>query len=573
MNLSPQLFFTLSLFAFLIWLFRVARAVVENYLLRTFTAVTELAHVGSPRATAPIRGNAVICGGSFAGLFTARICASHFDKVVVIEPEGWTFTDEAVSGAPHATRLVDDQTHEPYHTVAHSRSRVYQYLSVHLYQVFLTRFLRAIFPTFDASAKRRGARFTAGDPMAHIGGRRVLFSRGSPKSDYNNEGLFLSRRTLETLVRRLVKATCSNVHFVNGTVMNFTLGADSAIQGVVIRTADESTTEIPCCLVADCTGNTQVGYKILNRAIRGLNLRRDEYNPNFNLVTLEFPSPPDFDEQLLRLGIPGISTLADASTAPFFHLGAPDVEADYKTVVAGRSDDRIVIAVGGSNSELPTTLDGVREYASGVVGSSGVDHPVPDHYYAILDLLEPVAGKATAFLAKCVSCSRVYYESASEKLPRNFVAIGDSSLRLNPRAGEGVTKAAIGVATLDGVLRDSHLSNASLSAEYFKRLESRTAHLWIASKLADYGMPSTIPARGESLSNGTFVRAALNSLNAVMSEDSTKFWRSDGSTARAFWNCMQFTRPPTDLLTARTLFGITCEAAWRFWSSYAMIKA
>ena len=61
----------------------------------------------------------------------------------------------------------------------------------------------------------------------------------------------------------------------------------------------------------------------------------------------------------------------------------------------------VVIAVGGSNSELPTTLDGVREYASGVIGAPGVKKPVPDYYYGILDLLEPVAEKATTYLGKC----------------------------------------------------------------------------------------------------------------------------------------------------------------------------
>lgn len=68
---------------------------------------------------------------SFAGLFSARVCATHFEKVVVVEPDAWTFTDEAVYGAPISTRVVEDSVHGAYQTLAHKRGRVYQYASVH----------------------------------------------------------------------------------------------------------------------------------------------------------------------------------------------------------------------------------------------------------------------------------------------------------------------------------------------------------------------------------------------------------------------------------------------------------
>ncbi|KAH7101465.1 hypothetical protein BKA62DRAFT_618789 [Auriculariales sp. MPI-PUGE-AT-0066] len=563
-------FIPLALLGFAVWLSRSVQRIVGRFLLRKFTAVGDLDRVGRPRMSGPIHGTAVVCGGSFSGLFTARVCASHFEKVIVVEPEAFTFTDEAVNGEPLATRHVDDHTNGPYQTIAHKRTRVYQYLSVHLYQVILTRFLRAVFPTFDASAKQVGARFTANDAFIHIGGRRVLFPHKSVETsaDYANQGMFIARRTLETLVRRLVIATCANVSFINGTVTDFVLKEDSsAVSSVVVRTADGSSTELPCELVADCTGNTQAGYKILKRVVPGLSLQRDEYNPKFYLVSMEFPSPPNFDEDLAKLGIPGISTLEEAKAAPFFHLGGPDAELDYKHVVAGRVDGRIVIAAGGYDSELPTTLDGVREYASGVLGSAGVTNPVPDYYYAILDLLEPVAEKGTVFLGRCIACSRIYYEAAADKLPHNYVAVGDSSLRLNPRAGEGVTKVSVGALTLDGVLRDSHPADKDFGATFFKRMESRTGHLWLASKLSDYGMPTTIPVKGESLDSGKFVFNAINRLNAVMCRDDSKFWRGDAATAKAFWGTMQFMRPPTDLFTPGTLGRLACEFAWAAWNS------
>ena len=178
----------------------------------------------------------------------------------------------------------------------------------------------------------------------------------------------------------------------------------------------------------------------------------------------------------------------------------------------------VCIAAGGYSSDLPISLDAVREYAAAAIGAPGVKRPVPDWYFGLLDLLEPVADEATVFMAKCstsrsfkpccncpndrfaVSSSKIYYEQAADSLPRNFVAIGDSTLRLNPRAGcayipqylnprqsnhcaysEGVSKCTIGAMTLDGVLRECGPADGHFGATYFERLEGRTSHLWCAT--------------------------------------------------------------------------------------------
>lgn len=117
-----------------------------------------------------------VCARSFAGLFTARVCADHFSRVIVVEPDAFTFTEEAKSGAPFVSRTINDKT-GPYKTLAHKRSRVYQYASTHgatglllvqrsvtdamhaVVQVLLTRFLRAVFPDFDSRAKSSGIRY------------------------------------------------------------------------------------------------------------------------------------------------------------------------------------------------------------------------------------------------------------------------------------------------------------------------------------------------------------------------------------------------------------------------------
>lgn len=514
------------------------RRALRRYLLRTFTGLPDLENVGSARRRAKVPGTAVICGGSFAGLFAARVCADHFESVKVIEPDAWTFTEEAKLGAPHATRPVVDDNVE-YKTLAHKRSRVYQYASTHVVQVLLTRFLRAVFPDFDSRAKSSDVRLAVGDLHLHVGGRPLVIPF-EKYSDYCHQVVFTSRRMLETLVRRAVSTSSPTIQFVQGLVTDFRVAPDGRICAVAVRRSDGSVEELQCELVADCTGNTQAGYKCLSRALPGVFPAglRDEYNPKLNFTTFEFPAPPNFEEQLRTVGLHNHKGQAvDTQESAWFHIHAPDPDLDYRTIFLGRTDrGRIVGGVGGWASEVPVTLEGLRDYVGRVVAAQ----PVPDYVFNIFDLLEPVKDECTVFPARVTSCSRIYYERAPAVVPRNFVALGDSNMRLNPRSGEGVTKCALGAITLDGVLRDCPDPRSSeFSRTYFNRLAIRAGHLWEGSKWGDYARSTTVPVHGESRDEGAVFRWFMGRLNSVMARDPY--------TAEVFWTTLQFLAPPTDM--------------------------
>jgi len=40
--------------------------------------------------------NVLLCAYSVAGLMTARVCHDHFERVLIIEPEAWLFTDDGM---------------------------------------------------------------------------------------------------------------------------------------------------------------------------------------------------------------------------------------------------------------------------------------------------------------------------------------------------------------------------------------------------------------------------------------------------------------------------------------------
>lgn len=66
-----------------------------------------------------------LCLFSIAGLWAARICADHFEKVLVIEPEEWTVSEEAGEGLYDKDGVRRDGSR------GYQRKRVLQYNAVH----------------------------------------------------------------------------------------------------------------------------------------------------------------------------------------------------------------------------------------------------------------------------------------------------------------------------------------------------------------------------------------------------------------------------------------------------------
>lgn len=62
---------------------------------------------------------------SIAGLWTARVCADHFEDVVVVEPEAWLATDDGV------TPIYDENGDEIKNAAKFPRTRVIQYHGLH----------------------------------------------------------------------------------------------------------------------------------------------------------------------------------------------------------------------------------------------------------------------------------------------------------------------------------------------------------------------------------------------------------------------------------------------------------
>ncbi|KAG9018333.1 hypothetical protein FRB95_005481 [Tulasnella sp. JGI-2019a] len=84
-----------------------------------------------------------------------------------------------------------------------------------------------------------------------------------------------------------------------------------------------------------------------------------------------------------------------------------------------------------------------------------------------------------------------YHETQEGVLQRNWVAVGDSFMKLNPFYGQGCTKAMMDAITLDSLLRriPSHRDGfpTDFSKRFFQKAIGRTSSMWEGNKANDYG--------------------------------------------------------------------------------------
>ncbi|KAJ7083481.1 hypothetical protein C8R44DRAFT_753495 [Mycena epipterygia] len=101
--------------------------------------IAHLHLLGQPRKH-KLKGTAIICGGSIAGIVTARICANHFERVIVVDPE-------------------IQYSEKP-------KTRIMQYNSAHIYLSLFIDGARRFWPNFDNKIKAAGDRLMMDHPTS-----------------------------------------------------------------------------------------------------------------------------------------------------------------------------------------------------------------------------------------------------------------------------------------------------------------------------------------------------------------------------------------------------------------------
>ncbi|KAK0202373.1 hypothetical protein DFS33DRAFT_1476019 [Desarmillaria ectypa] len=510
--------------------------ILRHSLLRKQTCVLDLRQLGSSRNDSQkIHGAAVICGGSVAGLFAARVCHDHFDEVIIVEPEAWVDNQDA-------------QRQDAWNQ-AKPRSRVMQYKSLQgPIQPFAFMALGNLFPDLAKECEVSDITVGPSDFRISTWGRWLK----KPYNQYNGtlpDTITAGRPGLETLMRRLVLGgRYKNIHQIVGTVTGVSCNVPNSkwLDRVIIRTA-VGTHEIRAALVVDCTGPASAGLKWLKRQgyaqsdmyPRGklpLEKLRIAYDQKVTYSTFGFCVPPELGNRL-----PGLP--ASYSKCGIIYICVTDPKSDCRGIHIQRVEGNYVYICCGTfgQTEHPRTLEEIKKYAQTMVTWESI----PRSVFELLDMLKEVEDTMTYSHLPFSSCIR--YEKAVN-LPANWIAIGDSVMKLNPLFGQGVVKALLGAICLNTLLQKYYAISTipkDFSTKFFEMQKNKISHLCL-----DYGYHTTVPMPGETLSRGWLSRWYARQL-IILSFD-------DLQAGSALWNVNMMLAPPIDTLA----LGIVLKVFW-----------
>ncbi|KAF8497277.1 hypothetical protein JB92DRAFT_2987843 [Gautieria morchelliformis] len=543
------IFALVFIFLALVFVCNVISTIVRKYLRGTLTAMDDIPALGVLRSKElKMSGTAVVCGGSIAGLLSARVCADHFESVVMVEPE------ESV------TRPDDHHHDEKSSSVVQKRSRVPQYTSYHAYQAFMTLAVRKLFPNFDHEVVKAGARVVSADNKFHVAGVPIE----APRQQYTANNFptltSLSRDGFEPLIRRLVLATCPNVKYLAGTVIALVRSESSgdAIDSVRVRSCEGEESSISATLVIDCTGPARGGFRWLQDPSFTSTIRTDQqvsplpldalkhtYDPKMAYATCAFDVPPALMSPIKALGF-----LEDFATAGLLYINIADPSTDSRSVVIGiKGESSFQFGCGGWDvRKRMTSIADIKKFLSEMV----VLRPVPDWIFRLLELFEQEQVPSTYVYARCPPSVYIQYHLA-KNIPSNFIAIGDSVLNINPVRGQGCTKACVEAVTLNSLLKKcaftptgntkgtGNLLPKDFSRNFFDLQAKRTGALWDTYKSEDYAWKTTTPAKGDSLRTGAWKCA----YGKALLRRETK----DRDVSAVFWHVVNWLTPPTELFS------------------------
>lgn len=353
---------------------------------------------------------AIVIGGSMAGLLAARVLSKHFTQVTLLERDEIRDQPEARKGQP--------QTRHLHGLLAKGLETMLTY-----------------FPTLVDDLQAGGAVVTdmgQGMRWYTFGGYRRQFNSGM-------NGALMSRPFLEWQIRRQLLAL-PNVQLIDACdVEGLTLRADSRqVTGVVIRrTDDQQVTTLSADLVVDASGRGAASPKWL--AQLGYAKPAESFvKANVGYATRLYRRRPG--------DLEGAELLMIAPDAP---------HGKRMGLIFPIEGDRWICTLGGwAGDHPPTDEAGFLAFAQSLPASDLAQ---------MLNRLEPISEIITH---KFPGSLRRHYERLA-RFPDGYLVLGDAICSFNPVYGQGMTSAAMQAAALDQLLT-ARTGLAGLWRDFFK---------------------------------------------------------------------------------------------------------
>lgn len=428
--------------------------------------------------------HAIVIGGSVAGILTARALSNHFGRVTVIERDTLPQGPEYRDGVP--------QAHHAHALLAQGQT-----------------IMQEFFPTLKADLAELGS------PEMHWGWDTATMSPGGWLRRFKT-GIVTnvcSRIGLEWLLRRRL-AEMPNVSILEQQEVTALLSnaERDTITGVALRSrADRSEQTILGDLVVDASG-------------------RGSKTPEW-LKTLGYTAP----EETVVNAFLGYSSCWYTPPANFEYAwkvllvnSRPQWGIKRGGAAFVVEGNRWIVTLAGMNRDYPPTdHEGFLEFAKSLTSP---------YLYEAIHKAEPIS---PVYGYRRTDNRQRHYEK--QRMPENFIVMGDAYCCFNPIYGQGMTAAAIEARLLNEVLA-GYKSTAlqGFSKDFHQRLAKFARHPWLMATGEDLRYPET---EGELEFSLRLAQKYIDRFVRILpySEEASQ----------AFMELMNLTRKPHSLLTPK----------------------
>ena len=392
--------------------------------------------------------NAVVIGGSIAGLMTARVLADHFDQVLVLERDH-------IVGEPAVHKSIPQGNH--LHALLLSGQQV----------------LSRLYPGFTDKLQNLGAvRLRLGKDNAVLLPDRKSYSLGGAVREPRDLGIDIycqSRGLLEFCIRQCTREL-PNISFLSDCTVRRLISRNTHVDGVVYD-HDGGSHEVRSDLVADTGG-------------------RGSHAPGW-LRELGFAAPEetsigiDFAYVSAKYRIPNYSEPERLLSVRA--LGPNDPNIGLIEEIEGNV---FHLSLGGRFGEYPPAdEEGFLNFAKSL------------HTPKLYDLIKDAERVTDITTHRFPTSLRRHYERLAA-FPNGFLVLGDAIASFNPLYGQGMSSAALQVRALDDLFNERAREGAGLNGlgpTFFARATEVVDAPWTLAANADFAFPKTVGERPANL--------------------------------------------------------------------------
>ncbi|MEB8687483.1 FAD dependent oxidoreductase [Bacillus cereus] len=373
------------------------------------------------------RENALVIGAGIAGLLTARVLSSYFEKVIVVEKDELPQKPSERPGTP--------QDFHPHRVLPRG-------------EIIMNRF----FPGYVDDLLNLGAHNIKNDKM-------IRFSPyGALELVIERKGAASSRALLEWTIRQRVQEI-PNVHFYSKQAVTGLLASSDhkRVIGIHIQERDELKTKrtVLTDLVVDTCGRqsklnkwlTSMGYEVPEP---------ERLKVNFGYSTRYYKVPSYIKEKL--------SAISEGDPAK--NVGAVGLLYIEDNIA------QALLFVAGGMHYPPTNS---KEY------EKELDSLVTPMMRELIKELEPIS-VPRGFRAQ--ESIRQHFEQM-ENWPSGLLVLGDAFCNFDPIYGQGMTVAAIEAEMLDACLKEHSTHKPGFERKVLQRMQQAIEPAWWLSSIAD----------------------------------------------------------------------------------------